>query len=219
MELMSFWRSSCSWRVRIALAYKGVSFLSSAVHLQRDGGEQFTDEYRFLNAMCQVPTLVISESEFGVPVTIAQSLAILEYLEERFPLPPIMPEGTLNRARARQVAEVINAGIQPLQNSSTLKMVASHGIDKAQWARHWIQQGLDRLELQLSVWPHQKYLVADHPTIADFCLIPQLYNAHRFGCDASSWQRLRSVEAHCLKLEAFQVSRPELQPDAPALEG
>lgn len=217
MELMSFWRSSCSWRVRIALAYKDVSFESKAVHLQREGGEQFSDEYIRLNPMCQVPTLILPEPEFGEPVTIAQSLAVLEYLEERFPSPPIMPEGLLNRARARQIAEIINAGIQPLQNSSTLKMVASHGIDKVQWSKHWIQQGLDRLELQVSGWPRHRYLVGEHPTVADICLIPQLYNAERFGCDSSNWQCLKAVEAHCMMLEAFQVSRPEVQPDAPAL--
>ena len=215
MELMSFWRSSCSWRIRIALAYKRVSFKSRSVHLQRDGGEQFSVSYARLNPMCQVPTLVVSEPDFDAPVTIAQSLAVLEYLEERFPSPPILPAGLLNRARARQIAEIINSGIQPLQNSATLKMVASHGIDKNDWARHWIQQGLDRLELQLAAWPRHKYLVTDHPTVAEICLIPQLYNAERFGCDSSRWQRLKSVEYNCLDLEAFQTSRPELQPDAP----
>lgn len=215
MRLWTFWRSSCSWRVRIALAYKMLDAEQISVHLQRQGGEQFQPVYKALNPMAQVPTLGLNDENGQEAWTLSQSLAIMEYLDERHPEPPILPKTQKARAQVRQVAEVINSGIQPLQNSAVLKRIESMGYDKRIWARDWIQDGLDKLETMVAGESNYDFLFSEHPTIAEFCLIPQLYNARRFGCEMSNWNRLRDVEAHCLALNAFDVSHPSQQNDAP----
>lgn len=214
MMLFGFWRSSCSWRVRIALRYKGISFDNQTIHLQRNGGEQFSSEHRQRNPMKQVPVL---QDQLGMhQITISQSIAIMEYLEEQYPNPSILPADPVQRFRARQVSEVINSGIQPLQNSSTLRAIEALGHDKRQWAKSWIQQGLDNLETMVRGFPETDFVVSSTPSIADFCLIPQLYNAKRFGCSMENWTRLLSVQTKCLSLPAFVMSHPENQKDAPS---
>jgi maleylpyruvate isomerase len=213
MKLYTFWRSSCSWRVRIALAYKQLDYNSIPIHLQRDGGEQFSVAHQTRNSMRQVPVLEIESADDTV--YLSQSMAILEYLEEVYPEHPLLPFNPIQRAYARQIAEGINSGIQPLQNSSTLKRIESLGLSKPEWAKFWIQQGLDRLEEMVQQMPRHSFLVTDHPTIAECCLIPQLYNARRFGCDLSGWTRLLAVESECMKMAAFQESHPDEQADAP----
>ena len=214
MILFGFWRSSCSWRVRIALRYKGIPFDNQPIHLQRNGGEQFTPAHRHRNPMKQVPVL---QDQLGShQMTISQSIAIMEYLEEQYPNPSILPTDAKQRFRARQVSEVINSGIQPLQNSSTLKAIEALGQDKKEWAKSWIQQGLDNLETMVRGFPETDFVVSSTPTMADFCLIPQLYNAKRFGCTMAHWTRLRSIQAKCMTLPAFVLSHPENQHDAPA---
>ena len=209
--LTSFWRSSCSWRLRIALAFKNVPHTLQTIHLQRAGGEQFKTEYRAKNQMAQVPLLTINAAQ---PIYLSQSMAILEFLEEEYPEPPLLPRTPRERARVRQIAEIINSGIQPLQNSSTLKKIKSFGQDEQGWARFWIQDGLYNLERQVCELYTKDFLITDHPTIAECCLIPQLYGARRFGCDIDAWPRLLEVESKCLALEAFSITRPEMQPDA-----
>ena len=213
ITLYGFWRSSCSWRVRIALEYKELPYNSLSIHLQRDGGQQFTPEHKHRNQMAQVPVLKVGEIDTG-DVYISQSLAIMEYLEERYPEPSIFPEGLNSKTRARQIAEIINSGIQPLQNSSTIRAISALGHDKKEWARSWIQQGLDNLEQMVQQMPKTKFLVCDTPTVADFCLVPQMYNARRFGCKISKWSELLRVEAKCLELSAFLNSHPDNQKDA-----
>jgi maleylpyruvate isomerase len=214
LVLTSFWRSSCSWRVRIALALKAVPHAITTIHLQRAGGEQFQDDYRAKNRMAQVPLLTMNAGVLAGPVYLSQSMAMLEFIEEEYPDPPLLPKKSLERAKVRQIAEIINSGIQPLQNSSTLKKIKSFDQDEQAWARFWIQDGLDNLEQQLQGLRSTEFLVTDYPSIAECCLIPQLYGARRFGCDVSVWSRLLEVEERCLSFDAFQSSRPENQRDA-----
>ncbi|HET6346539.1 MAG TPA: maleylacetoacetate isomerase, partial [Myxococcota bacterium] len=145
MRLYNYWRSSSSWRVRIALAHKGLAYEYVPVNLIRDGGEQHRESYVGLNPMGEVPTLTFEED--GQTVALAQSMAILEYLEERHPDPPLLPREPVRRAKVRQLANMVNAGIQPLQNLAVLSYVegALRG-DKNAWAAHWIERGLVALE-------------------------------------------------------------------------
>ena len=212
--LTSFWRSSCSWRIRIALALKNVPHTLQTIHLQRAGGEQFKTEYRAKNEMAQVPLLTINAENAAQPIYLSQSMAILEFLEEEYPEPPLLPRTPRERAKVRQIAEIINSGIQPLQNSSTLKKIKSFSQDERAWARFWIQDGLYNLERQVCELCTKDFLITDQPTIAECCLIPQLYGARRFGCDIDAWPRLLEVESKCLSLEAFAITSPEMQPDA-----
>ena len=213
MKLYGYWRSSCTWRVRIAPQYKGLDFEYIPVHLVNNGGEQFSAAHTERNPLAQVPVLEIN-SEDGTQLLLSQSLAIMEYLEERFPASPILPTKKADRAYVRQVSEIINAGIQPVQNLATLKAIVQLGADKMQWGRRWIQDGLLALEQLLSARPSQPYLCLDTPTMADFCLIPQLYNARRFGCDMELFPTLLAVEARCALLKAFQLAHPDQQIDA-----
>lgn len=209
MRLYSYWRSSCSYRVRIALALKGIEAELHPVHLVADGGQQRASEYTAINPMQQVPALVLADG-----TTLVQSLPIMEYLEEVFPQPPLLPADPIARARVRALAEVVNSGIQPVQNLSVLERVDELGGSKWEWARHFIGRGLAALEATAQA-TSGRFLVGDAPTIADACLVPQLYNARRFELDLSLYPRLSAVDAECAMLEAFQVAHPDRQPDAP----
>lgn len=209
MKLYSYWRSSCSWRVRIALALKGLDYSYIPVHLVKDGGEQHSSSYTAHNPMAQVPTLELADG-----TTLTQSMAIMEYLDESYPeRSPLLPQNALDRAKARSYAELINAGIQPLQNLSVLQALESMGQDKLAWGRSVIDRGLAALE-SLTARDQSPFLVGSEPTLADLCLIPQLYNARRFKCDLRQFPRLLAVEAHCELLEAFQKAHPDQMPDA-----
>jgi maleylpyruvate isomerase len=214
MRLYGYWRSSSTWRVRIALLHKGIRFENHPVHLVRDGGEQHSASYRAVNPMAEVPTLELAEA--GKTRSISQSLAILGYLERIAPTPPLIPEEPFAAARAWQLAEMVNSGIQPLQNSAVLLRVKNElGADEQAWARHFIARGLAALESVASETAAE-YLVGSAVTVADVCLIPQLYNARRFGVDLAGCPTLTRVEASCLALSAFVDSHPDRQPDAPA---
>ena len=213
MKLYGYWRSSCTWRVRIALHHKGLDFEYVPVHLVNDGGEQFFEAHTQRNPLAQVPVLELDTAD-GRSLILSQSLAIMEYLEERFADPPILPDEMVERAYVRQVSEMINAGVQPLQNLATLKAVVQLGADKMQWGRRWIQEGLLALEQLVSARPRQPYLCGQMPTMADFCLIPQLYNARRFSCEMARFPTLLAVESRCEQLEAFQLAHPSQQSDA-----
>ncbi len=208
MKLYSFWRSSASWRVRIALAFKGIAYEYVAVNLFKDGGEQRGDAYRSVNPMAQVPTLELDDGR-----RISQSVAIIEYLEETVPTPALLPADPYLRARARQLAELVNAGTQPLQNSGVLAEIEARGVDQKAWARQYIGRGLDALEASARETAG-RFLVGDQPSVADLFAVPQLQNARNFGLDAARWPLLGRVEEACVGLEAFAVARPEQQPDA-----
>jgi maleylpyruvate isomerase len=221
MRLYDYWRSSSAWRVRIALAYKGIPHERSAVSLIRDGGEQNRPEFRALNPMTQVPVLELDaaepdmDTEMGGVRTIAQSIAIIHYLEERFPSPPLLPAAPWPRARARQLAEMVNAGIQPFQNMPATQYVKDKlGGDPAAWIRHFVSRGLAALE-EAAAETAGRFLVGDEVSIADVYLVPQLYGARRYDLDLGGLPTLLRVEATCAALPAFQAAHPDRQPDKP----
>jgi maleylpyruvate isomerase len=213
MKLYGYWRSSSTWRVRIALAWKRLPHEYQAVHLVRAGGEQHSEAYRAVNPMEEVPTLELDHD--GQPLRLTQSLAIIDYLEAVAPEPPLLPADAFLAARARQLAEMVNAGIQPMQNSAVLQRVKNelHGDENA-WARHFITRGLAALEI-VAGETVGSFLIGDEVTVADVCLVPQLYNARRQGVDLGPYPTLTRVEAACLALPAFVESHPDRQPDAP----
>ena len=216
MIFYDYWRSSSAWRVRIALNLKQLSVERRAVHLAREGGgEQFSAEFRALNPFSEVPVLVVEDAG-GARRVIAQSMAILGYLEDRFPTPPLLPADPWLRARARQLAEMVNAGIQPFQNLSLLNRLRASGVadPNAEIARHFNARGLGALEA-LAAETAGQFLIGDAPTIADVYLVPQLYGGRRFGVDVAAFPILSRVEAACAALPAFAAARPEAQPDAP----
>jgi maleylpyruvate isomerase len=212
LKLYGYWRSSCSWRVRLALNLKGLSYEYLAVHLLKEGGQQNTDAYRAKSPMRTVPTLEWTEG--GTEHRLSQSLAILEYLEERLPSPALLPAEPLSRARARMLSEMVNSGIQPLQNLTVLQYVKGElkGDDKA-FAAHWNRRGLEALEAAVRQTAGT-YCVGDSVTFADVCLVPQLYGARRFGVDLEPYPVLTRIEAACNQLPAFQAAHADRQPDA-----
>src|SRR6185437_772610 len=178
------------------------------------GGEQFGAEFRALNPFSEVPVLVVEDAT-GARRVLAQSMAILDYLEDRFPTPPLFPADVWLRARARQLAEMVNAGIQPFQNLSLLNHLRARGIaDPQEIAHHFNLRGLGALEA-LAGETAGRFLVGDAPTVADVYLIPQLYGGRRFGVDVTAFPTLLRVEGACAALPAFAAARPEAQPDAP----
>ena len=216
MKLYGYWRSSSAWRVRIALAWKGVPYEYQAVHLVRDGGEQHGAAYRAVNPMEEVPTLELEEEEDGKVRRLTQSLAIIDYLEAYAPSPPLLPRAPFLRARVRQLAEIINAGTQPLQNSGVLARVKQVGGDEQAWARHYIARGLGALELAAKETAGA-FLVGEAVSVADVLLVPQLYNARRFAVPLDPYPLLTRIEAACVSLPAFADSHPDKQPDAPSV--
>jgi maleylpyruvate isomerase len=211
--LYTYFRSSASYRVRIALNLKGLEARHVAVHLNRSGGEQFGPAFRVLNPQALVPVL----GDEGMRLT--QSLAILEYLEERYPHPPLLPSGIEARARARQIALAIACDIHPLNNLRVLKyLTGTLGLAeeaRAQWVRQWIGLGLGALEAQLASNDRDgPFCLGASPTIADCCLVPQLFNARRFGVDVAAYPTLCAIDGACQQLPAFQRAHPDAQPDA-----
>lgn len=210
LVLHNYWRSSASHRVRIGLGLKQLPFEYIAVNIAK--GDQFGDEYRGRNPIAQVPTLEIIEDD-GTVRTLTQSLAILEYLDDRWLEPAILPRDPYLRARARGLAEIINAGIQPLQNLTTFKRVKALGGDEAEWVRPFIADGIAAFSRGVE-GVAGTFCVGNHPTIADCCLVPQLLAARRFQVDLGPYDRLLAIEAHCLALPAFADAMPHHQPDA-----
>ena len=213
MRLFTFFRSSASYRVRIALNLKGIEYQQTPIHLRRGGGEQLTPEYRSINPQELVPAL-----EDGGR-TITQSLAIIEYLEERYPEPPVLPPDPADKALVRSMALLIACEVHPIQNLRVLSYLnhqhqqSDDAIDG--WARHWISLGFSALEemVQRSA-KADGFCFSAAPTLADICLVPQLANARRFAVDLSPYPTLLSIERNCLALSAFADAAPEKQPDA-----
>jgi maleylpyruvate isomerase len=210
LRLHTYWRSSCAWRVRIGLGLKGLPWEPVYVHLLKDGGQQHAAAFRERNPLGQVPVLEVEEDD-GSVATFSQSLAILGYLDDRWPERALVPGDPAGRARARMLAEMINAGIQPLQNLSVTQHLTTLGVDSGAWVTHFVTRGMDALEAQAGDGP---FLVGDSPGLAEACLIPQLYSCRRFGVDVSAYPRLLAVEARCAELPAFVDARPEAQADA-----
>jgi len=208
--LHNYWRSSASHRVRIGLGLKGLAFDYVAVNIV--SGEQFADSYRDKNPIAQVPTLEIIEDD-GTERRITQSLAILEYLEDRWLEPAILPRDPYLRARARSLAEIVNAGIQPMQNLTTFKRVRALGGDDTAWIQPFLVEGLTAFA-KAAEDVAGAFCVGDHPTIADCCLVPQLVAARRFQIDLTPYEHLLGIEARCLALPAFSDAMAHHQPDA-----
>jgi maleylacetoacetate isomerase/maleylpyruvate isomerase len=213
MKLHTYFRSSAAYRVRIALNLKGIDAELSPVHLLKDGGQQFAPAYDALNPQHLVPLL----EDDGM--ALAQSLAIMEYLDETHPQPPLLPGDARGRARVRALAQVIACDIHPIDNLRVLKYLGDRlGVtpeQKNDWYRHWVGLGLAALERQVAGAPDTgAFCHGDTPTIADCCLVPQLYNARRFDCDLAPYPTLATIAARCEALPAFEAARPENQPDA-----
>lgn len=211
MKLYSYWRSTAAYRVRIGLNLKGLSADMAPIHLMRDGGEQLKPAYRLINANAVVPALELDDG-----VVLTQSLAIIEYLEERYPTPPLLPSEIVARARVRAAAQLIACDIHPINNLRVvgyLKGRLGHSQDEAiAWMRHWMRQGLEAYDRTID--REGRFSFGDLPTLADLCLIPQLYNATRWGLDVTGLGRLQSISHACSELPAFQSAMPERQPDA-----
>jgi len=211
MKLHTYFRSSAAYRVRIALNLKGLAYEAAYVHLAKD--EHRREAYGALNPQALVPAL----EDGGEALT--QSLAIIEYLDETRPQPPLLPRDARGRARVRSLSLLIACEIHPLNNRRVLQHLKSTlGQSEEQvnaWYRHWIADGLAKLEAQLARSPGTgRYCHGDAPTMADCCLAPQIYNAQRYQCDTTRYPESMRVYAECMKLEAFERAQPARQPDA-----
>ncbi len=212
IKLYSYFRSSASFRVRIALNLKGLPFETVPVHLLKGGGEQFAPEYKSLNPAALVPVMV---DEGG---TFSQSLAIIEYLEECHPAPPLLPRSAADRARVRAIALSIACEIHPLNNLRVLgylsKKLGVSDDDKNAWYRYWVETGLASVEAQLAHDPATgAFCHGDAATLADICLVPQIFNAQRFNCELGAVPTVMRIFERCLELPAFADAVPAKQPD------
>lgn len=213
MKLHGYYRSSASYRVRIALNLKQLHADTAYVHLSRNGGEQFTPAFSSLNPQQLLPVL----EDGGAVLT--QSLAIIEYLDETQAGQKLLPADALGRARVRQLAMVCACDIHPLNNLRVLNYLtgplALSQVQKNAWYQHWTHLGLAALEAQLANSPHTgRFCHGDTPTLADCCLVPQVYNARRFQCDLALYPTILRIVAQCEALPAFSEAHPDAQPDA-----
>ena len=211
MILYGYFRSSAAFRVRIALNLKGLAFDAVLVNLSK--GEHFFDEYRRIHPQGRVPALV----DDGV--TLLQSPAILEYLEESYPVPALLPAGAQARARVRAIANIISCDIHPLNNLAVLNYLAgplaASEKQKTAWYQHWVAEGFNAVETLLSDSPDTgNFCGGDEPGLADICLVPQVFNAQRFDCDLSPYPIIERIFITCMGLEAFDAAQPSKQPEA-----
>ncbi len=211
MELYNYFRSSASYRVRIALAIKGISYDYVAVHLAKN--EHLQPGFGELNASRLVPLLKDGDT------LLTQSLAIIEYLEETHPAPPLLPADPVARARVRALAYDVACEIHPLSNLRVLRYLV-HDLklsedDKNRWYRHWVETGLEAVERQLAVHPATgRFCHGDQPTLADCALVPQIHNAQRFDCRLAHVPTVMRIFEECMRLEAFSKTQPSACPDA-----
>jgi len=211
MKLYTFFRSSAAFRLRIALNYKGLAYEAAPVSLPK--GEHKLERYLAVHPQGLVPAL-----EDGGNIYV-QSLAVMEYLEETHPQPPLLPASPADRAYVRALAQIIACEIHPLNNLRTLRYVKkSYGLDEEgvnTWYRHWIAEGLYGLEVFISASNKSgRYCYRDQVTIADCCLVPQIFNAQRYKCDLAAYPTIMRIFAECMQLDAFIVAQPSRQPDA-----
>jgi maleylpyruvate isomerase len=210
VKLYSFFRSSAAYRTRIALNLKNLPYDIVPIHLSRDGGQQKSAEFRAVNPQMRVPALELSGGE-----VLTQSLAIIEYLDEIYPDPPLLPADAVERARVRAAAQLIGCDIHPLNNLIVLKYLKGalkhEQAEIDAWYAHWIEIGFEALEALMRPGP---YAFGARVSLADICLVPQVYNARRFKVPLERFPKIVAVDAACLKLPAFDRARPENQPDA-----
>lgn len=215
MQLYSYYRSSCAYRARLALRYKGLPYTYHAVHLVRDGGEQHKPAYAALNPQELVPTFI--DGDF----ILTQSMAIMEYLEETYPQNPILPTDARQRAYVRQISLIQVADIHPLNNLKVLQHLSGElhvtQAQKTQWYHKWIVQGFDATEKLLARSPFftGAFVCGDRPTMADMCLVPQVYNAIRYELSLDAYPLIRAIHDRCMEIDSFVAASPEYQPDAP----
>jgi maleylacetoacetate isomerase len=213
MKLYTYFRSSAAFRVRIALNLKGIDYEPRPIHLLKDGGQQRAAAFAAVNPQQLVP--VLEHDGRGI----AQSLAIIEYLDETHAEPRLLPTDPLGRARVRSLALAIACEIHPLNNLRVLRYLTDTlGLPEEQknsWYRHWVETGLAAVERRLAGEPETgRFCHGDRPTLADCCLIPQVFNAQRYGCDLSSFPTLMRIHGECMDLEPFRKAAPAAQPDA-----
>ena len=210
MKLYSYFRSSAAYRVRIALNLKGIDYETVPIHLQKDGGRQKSAEYRAVNPQMRVPALELPGGD-----VLVQSLAIIDYLEETFPEPALLPADTRSRAHVRAVADIVACDIHPLNNLAPLNYLRDPlRLDQNAvrgWYHHWILEGLAAVEALIKPGP---YAFGAAVTLADICLVPQVANAQRFKVPLEKFPHVLAADAACRELPAFDKARPENQPDA-----
>jgi maleylpyruvate isomerase len=210
VKLHSYFRSSAAYRVRIALNLKGVAYETASVHLVKDGGHNKRPEFRAINPQMRVPALVTPAGD-----VLIQSLAIIDYLEATYPDPPLFPKDPIARAKARALAEIVACDIHPLNNIGPLRYLKNtmgqeqSAIDA--WYHHWVIAGFEAIEALIKGAP---YACGGQVTLADLCLVPQVYNARRLKVPLDKFPKIVAVDEACLKLDAFDRARPEKQPDA-----
>jgi len=206
--LYGYFRSTAAYRVRIALGLKGLSAQHRFVHLRK--GEQTQEAYRRINPAGLVPYWIDGD------LHLAQSLAIIEYLDETHPAPPLLPKDVQARAIVREMAQVVCCDIHPVGNLRVLNRLTDLGVDdaaRAKWSQHWIETGFEAIEARLAQLPGP-FAFGDEPTLADICIVPQVFNARRFNVDLSPYPRIRGIDAAAAKIEAFAAAEPGRQPDA-----
>lgn len=206
LKLYDYFRSSACYRVRIAANLKELEYELVPIHLLNNGGDQFSHSYREINPQSLVPSL--KDDEY----ILTQSIAIIEYLDEIYPSKPLLPKNPYERAIIRAFALSIAADIHPLNNLRVLTYLKNEfnisETDKNKWYQHWLQLGLSALELQLTTRNKHEFCFGDEPSLADVCLVPQLFNAKRFDCDLSQFPNLMRVDKSCLALKAFADAAP-----------
>jgi len=210
VTLYSFFRSSAAYRVRIAFNLKGLGFDTVAIHLQKDGGQNRKPAYRAINPQMRVPALKLDSGEL-----LTQSLAIIEYLDEVHPQPPLLPSDPVERAQVRALAQLVACDIHPLNNVAPLRYLKNElGQDQSKidaWYHHWVREGFDAIEAMVAPGP---YACGADVTLADICLVPQVANARRLKVPLDSYPKIVAIDAACAKLTAFEEAKPERQPDA-----
>jgi maleylacetoacetate isomerase len=210
VTLYSYFRSSAAYRVRIAFNLKGLSYDTVSIHLQKEGGQNRKPAYRAINPQMRVPALKADSGEI-----ITQSLAIIEYLDEVHPQPPLLPRDSIERAQVRALAQLVACDIHPLNNVGPLRYLKNElGQDQSKidaWYHHWVREGFDAIEAMVRPGP---YAYGADVTLADICLVPQVANARRLKVPLDSYPKIVAIDAACAKLSAFEDARPEHQPDA-----
>ena len=215
IKLYSYWRSSAAYRVRIALNLKGLPYELIPVSLINNGGEHRSEEYRALNPQGKVPTLIDGER------IIRQSMAIVEYIEESYEGEHrLMPSTPRERARVRSLAQIVACDIHPVNNLGVMQYLEHEfnapQVERDRWIKHWIIEGFKGLEKLLETNPSTgQFCEGDEPSLADICLVPQVYNAYRWSVDMNQFPLIRRIFDECMKMEAFDRAKPENQPDAP----
>lgn len=211
LTLYTYCRSSAAYRVRIALNLKKLSYKPHYIHLLKDGGQEKSSEYTKLNPQQLVPTMTVNDD------VVTQSLAIIEYLEEKYPEQPLLPDTPLDRAYVRSLAHTIACDIHPINNLRVLnylnELTNFDPEKKSKWYCHWIDEGFNAIEKRLNNNKASSFCFGEQPTMADVCLIPQVYNAKRFNCNPEKYQRILQIYDNCLQLDAFKQASPEQQED------